>query len=75
MPTSIEEFMREDEIELGCLKDIPVLDIPCGLIYPKLATHFTGYYIFNLDPVFCDNCARMEQDDRFNKIYPGKEVY
>ena len=65
----LDQFILEDELEPGCTKDIPVLDIPCGAIFPK-PDIYSGFMVYNLDPIFCDACAKIDQANRYYKTYP-----
>ena len=65
----LDQFILEDEFEPGCDRDIPILDIPCGAVFPK-PDFYAGFMAYNLDPIFCDDCAREDQADRYYKTYP-----
>ena len=62
-------FTWEDEREPGCGMSIPLLDIPCGTVFPK-PDFYAGLMVLNLDPVFCDDCAKVEEARMFQKVYP-----
>ena len=65
----LDQFILEDEFEPGCDRDIPILDIPCGVVFPK-PDFYAGFITYNLDPIFCDECARVDQAKRYNRTYP-----
>ena len=65
----LDQFILEEEFEPGCDRDIPILDIPCGAVFPK-PDLYAGFMVYNLDPIFCDDCAREDQADRYYKTYP-----
>ena len=65
----LDQFILEDEFEPGCDRDIPILDIPCGVVFPK-PDFYSGFITYNLDPIFCDDCARVDQARRYNRTYP-----
>ena len=66
----LDQFLLEDELEPGCLKYIPILDIPCGSVFPK-PDYYAGFMVLNLDPIFCDDCNRVDQANRYYKTYPA----
>ena len=65
----LDQFILEDELEPGCFKDIPILDIPCGVVFPK-PDFYAGFITYNQDHIFCDECARVDQAKRYNRTYP-----
>ena len=65
----LDQFILEDELEPGCMKDIPILDIPCGAVFPK-PDIYRGLLIYNLDPIFCDECSITDQAKLYQKVYP-----
>jgi len=68
----LDQFILEDELEPGCDRDIPILDIPCGAVFPK-PDFYRGFMVLNLDPIFCDECSIVDQAKRYHKTYPGDE--
>ena len=65
----LDQFILEDELEPGCMAIVPIMDIPCGTVFPKPMPY--AYPVFNLDPLYCDECFKAEEYKRFLKVYPG----